>query len=141
MYFGQIFVKNGRILKIFSGKIGQIVGQILDNFSQILIISTLMINILISPRRFMTVEIAYASVPNKQEFLIVGDREFFRKSNEPRNWRGPNKQSGKLGNLYLKIRHIIMFFMPISKLTHSFSTSIQLAHIYQSKYHFLIAYF
>ena len=41
MYFGQIFVKNGWILVRFSGKIGQIVSQILKNFSQILIISTL----------------------------------------------------------------------------------------------------
>ena len=43
MYFGQMFVKNARILVRFSGKIGQIVSpsQILENFSQILIISTL----------------------------------------------------------------------------------------------------
>ena len=42
MYFGQIFVNNGRILVRFSGKIDQIVSQILENFSQILIISTLL---------------------------------------------------------------------------------------------------
>ena len=41
MYFGQIFVKNGWILVRFSGEIGQIVSQILESFSQILIISTL----------------------------------------------------------------------------------------------------
>ena len=41
MYFGQIFVKNGRILVRFSGKIGQIVSQIFECFSQILIASTL----------------------------------------------------------------------------------------------------
>ena len=41
MYFGQIFVKSGRILVRFSGKIGPIVSQILETFSQILIISTM----------------------------------------------------------------------------------------------------
>ena len=41
MQFGQIFVKNDRILVRFSGKSGQIVSQILENFSQILLISTL----------------------------------------------------------------------------------------------------
>ena len=41
MYFGHIFVKNGQILVRFSCKIDQIVGQVLENFSQILIISTL----------------------------------------------------------------------------------------------------
>ena len=34
-------VKNGQILVRFSGKVGQIVGQVFANFSQILIISTL----------------------------------------------------------------------------------------------------
>ena len=33
---------------------------------------------------------------------------------------------GKLGNPYLKIRYKIMFFMPIPKFFHLFSTSIQL---------------
>ena len=43
------------------------------------------------------------------------------------NWGWANKRGrGKLGNLYLKIRYKIMFFMPIPKLIHSFSTSIQL---------------
>ena len=37
---------------------------------------------------------------------------------------GSNKGGVKLGNLYLKIRYKIMFFMPIPKLIHSFSTSI-----------------
>ena len=41
MYLGQIFVKRGQILVRFLGKIGQIVGQIFENFSQILTISTL----------------------------------------------------------------------------------------------------
>ena len=41
MYFGQIFVKNGRILVKFSGKIGQVVSQILENVSESLMISTL----------------------------------------------------------------------------------------------------
>ena len=35
-----------------------------------------------------------------------------------------NGERGKLGNLYLKIRYKIMFFMPIPKLIHSFSTSM-----------------
>ena len=41
IYLGQILVKKGRILVRFLGKIGQIVSQILENFSQFLITSTL----------------------------------------------------------------------------------------------------
>ena len=39
-------VKNGQILVRFFGKIGQIVSQIFANFSQILIISTLVVKLL-----------------------------------------------------------------------------------------------
>ena len=39
-----------------------------------LVMST--IDILISPRGCITVEIAYAPVPNKRGVLVVGDREF-----------------------------------------------------------------
>ena len=54
MYFGQIFVKNGWILVRFLGKIGQIVSQILENFSQILIISTLVCDALVDNEYMMS---------------------------------------------------------------------------------------
>ena len=54
MYFVEIFVKNGRILDRFSGKIGQIVSQILENFSQILIISTLVCDALMDKEYMMS---------------------------------------------------------------------------------------
>ena len=40
-YFWSKLVKKGQILVRYSGKIGQIVSHILENFSQILLISTL----------------------------------------------------------------------------------------------------
>ena len=42
MYLGQIFLRECGILVRFLGKIGKIVSQILDNYSQTLRISTLL---------------------------------------------------------------------------------------------------
>ena len=67
---------------------------------------------------------ACALVPNKRVVLIVGDREFSENLINQRNGGSKKSKGGKLGNPYLKIRHKIMFLMRISKLTHSFSTSI-----------------
>ena len=56
-------VKNGQILVRFSGKIGQIVSQIFANFSQILIVSTLQMNVTKCPRlgrpKFFLVNVVY----------------------------------------------------------------------------------
>ena len=47
--------------------------------------------------------------------LILGGEEFSE---------NVIKGRGKLGNPYIKIKYKIMFFMPILKLIHLFSTSI-----------------
>ena len=55
------------------------------------------------------IERLYSLVLNKRGVQIVGRCEIFRKSNKR---GGPNNRGGdKLGNLYLKIRYKIMFFI------------------------------
>ena len=65
-------------------------------------------------------------MPNKRGGVqIVGEEGSGKFSENLINRGGPNKLGGgNLGNLYSKIKYKIMFFMPVPKLIHSFSTSI-----------------